>query len=71
MKTYLLLSLTALMLSVSGCRVNIGEGGETIDPSENIVKAKYPQEAFDKVDNHVANSTSNLPRKASISIRKT
>lgn len=24
-----------------------------IEPSENIVKAKYPQEAFDKVDNHV------------------
>ena len=45
--------MTALMLSVSGCRVNIGEGGETIEPSENIVKAKYPQEAFDEVDNHV------------------
>lgn len=53
MKTYFLLSLVAMMLSVSGCRVNIGEGGEMIEPSENIVKAKYPQEAFDKVDNHV------------------
>ena len=53
MKTYVLLSLVAVMLSVSGCRVNIGEGGETIEPSENIVRAKYPQEAFDKVDNHV------------------
>ena len=54
MKTYFLLSLVAMMLSVSGCRVNInGEGGEMIEPSENIVKVKYPQEAFDKVDNHV------------------
>ena len=53
MKTYVLLSLVAVMLSVSGCRVNIGEGGETIEPSEKIVRAKYPQEAFDKVDNHV------------------
>ena len=53
MKTYFLVSLVAMMLSVSGCRVNIGDGGEMIEPSENIVKAKYPQEAFDKVDNHV------------------
>ena len=54
MKTYLLLSLVAVMLSVSGCRVNIGDGvTEIIEPSENIVKAKYPQKAFDKVDNHV------------------
>ena len=54
MKTYLLLSLVAVMLSVSGCRVNIGDGvAEIVEPSENIVKAKYPQEAFDKVDNHV------------------
>ena len=54
MKTYLLLLLVAVMLSVSGCRVNIGDGiTEVIEPSENIVKAKYPQEAFDKVDNHV------------------
>ena len=43
------------MLSVSGCRVNLANGfGERIEPSENIVKAKYPQEAFDKIDNHVA-----------------
>ena len=54
MKTYLLFSLVAVMLSVSGCRVNIGDGvAEIVEPSENIVKAKYPQEAFDKVDNHV------------------
>ena len=54
MKTYLLLSLVTVMLSVSGCRVNIGDGvAEIVEPSENIVKAKYPQEAFDKVDNHV------------------
>ena len=55
MKTYLLLSLFAVMLSVSGCRVNIGDGvTEIIEPSENIVKAKYPQQPFDKVENHVA-----------------
>ena len=54
MKTYLLLSLVAVMLSVSGCRVNIGDGEtEIVEPSENIVRAKYPQKAFDKVDNHV------------------
>ena len=54
MKTNLLFSLVAVMLSVSGCRVNIGDGtAEIIEPSENIVKAKYPQEAFDKVENHV------------------
>ena len=48
MKSLLLFSLTAVMLSVSGCRVNIGDGiGEVVEPSENIVKAKYPQEAFD------------------------
>ena len=43
--------LAALMLSVSGCRVSLGEDAELIEPSENIVKAKYPQEAFDKVEN--------------------
>ena len=54
MKTNLLFSLVAVMLSVLGCRVNIGDGtAEIIEPSENIVKAKYPQEAFDKVENHV------------------
>jgi hypothetical protein len=53
MKTNLLLMLTTLLFSVSSCRVNLGEGAEKIEPSENIVKAKYPQQAFDKVDNHV------------------
>jgi hypothetical protein len=53
MKTNLLLMLTALMLSVSGCRVNLGDVAETIEPSENIAKAKYPQTAFDKVDSRV------------------
>jgi len=54
MKTYLLLSLAAVILSLSGCNVKIvGDAVEIIEPSENIVKAKYPQEAFDKVDNHV------------------
>lgn len=42
-----------VLLSVQGCNVKVGEGGDIIEPSENIVKAKYPLEAFDKVDNHV------------------
>ena len=53
MKTKLLLMMTALMLSVSSCRVSLGQGGERIDPSETIAKAKYQQDAFDKVDIHV------------------
>ena len=53
MKTNLLLMMTALMLSVSSCKVSLGDGLELVEPSENIVKARYPQEAFDKVNNHV------------------
>ena len=53
MKTYVLLSLLAVLLSINGCNVKIDEGGDIVEPSENIVKAKYPQAAFDKVDNHV------------------
>ena len=53
MKTNVLVMLAALMLTVSGCKVNLGDGAEFVEPSENIVKAKYPQEAFDKVENHV------------------
>ena len=56
MKTYLLLSLMTVLLSVNGCNVKIGEGGDIVEPSENIVKAKYPQAAFDRVDNHVVGS---------------
>ena len=51
MKTQLLLSLALVMLSVSGCRVNLGDGAEIIEPSEKIVKAKYPQASFNKVEN--------------------
>lgn len=53
MKTYVLLSLLAVLLSINGCNVKIDEGSDIVEPSENIVKAKYPQAAFDKVDNHV------------------
>ena len=53
MKKELVLMMTALMLSLSSCNVSIGNGVETIDPSENIVKVKYPQANFDKVENHV------------------
>lgn len=45
--------LATMMLSVSGCRVSIGDSPELVEPSTKIVKAKYPQEAFNKVDNHV------------------
>ena len=53
MKTNMLVMMAALVLSVSSCRVNLGNGFEQLEPSEKIVKAKYPQEAFDKVDNHI------------------
>ena len=56
MKTELVLMMTALVLSLSSCRVNIGNGAEIVDPSEKIVKVKYPQDAFDKVVNHVVGS---------------
>ena len=42
-----------MLLSVSSCSVNLGEGPERIEPSSNIVKNKYPMEAFDKVESHV------------------
>lgn len=48
--------MAGCLLSLSSCRVDLGNGGTKIDPSDNIVKAKYPQEAFDKVDNHVVGS---------------
>ena len=55
MKTRMFLMMAALVLSVSSCRVGLSNGfGERLEPSENIVKAKYPQEPFDKIDNHVA-----------------
>ena len=53
MKTKLMFIMTAVLLSLSSCRVNIGNGGEWIEPSENIVKAKFPQETFDKVETQV------------------
>ena len=53
MKTYLFLTLLVALLSMNGCNVKVGDGGDIVEPSENIVKAKYPQKAFDKVDNHV------------------
>ena len=53
MKKLLLLLIAGCLLSFTACKVNLGTGENRIDPSGNIVKAKYPQEAFDKVDNHV------------------
>ena len=45
--------MAGCLLSFTACKVNLGTGENKIEPSENIVKAKYPQETFDKVDNHV------------------
>ena len=56
MKRTLYLLMAGCLLSLSSCRVDLGNGGTKIDHSDNIVKAKYPQEAFDKVDNHVVGS---------------
>lgn len=53
MKKLLLLLIAGCLLLFTACKVNLGTGENRIDPSGNIVKAKYPQEAFDKVDNHV------------------
>lgn len=53
MKTKVVLLMVALMLAVTSCSVRVGGGFTTLDPSENITKAKYPQDPFDKVHNHV------------------
>ena len=53
MKTKLMFMMTIVLVSLSSCKVSIGNGGEWIDPSDIIVKAKYPQEAFDEVENQV------------------
>ena len=53
MKTKVMLLLVALMLAVTSCSVRVGGGFAMLDPSENITKAKYPQDPFDKVHNHV------------------
>ena len=53
MKTKVMLLMAALMLAVTSCSVRVGGGFSMLDPSENITKAKYPQDPFDKVNNHV------------------
>ena len=53
MKTKVMLLMAALMFAVTSCSVRVGGGFTTLDPSENITKAKYPQDPFDKVHNHV------------------
>ena len=52
MKKSFMLMLAVLTLSVSSCRVNFGGISNRLEPSENIVKAKYPQPSFDRVENH-------------------
>lgn len=53
MKKSFMLMLAVLTLSVSSCRVDFGGGiSNRLEPSENIVKAKYPQPSFDRVENH-------------------
>jgi len=56
MKRTLYLLIAGCLLLLSSCRVSIGDGGTFIEPSEKIAKAKYPQETFDQVDNHVVGS---------------
>lgn len=53
MKRSLYVLMAGCLFLFSSCRVGIGTGENRIEPSKTITKAKYPQEAFDKVDNHV------------------
>ena len=53
MKANVLVMMAAMVLTVSSCTVRIGNGAEIIKPSEKIVKAKYQQAPFDKVESHV------------------
>lgn len=55
MKRMLYLLMAGCLLSFSSCKFDLGNGPK-IEPSKNIVKAKFPQPAFDKVDNHVVGS---------------
>ena len=56
MKRTLFLLMASCLVTLSSCRVSIGDGGTVIDPSENIVKAKFPQKPFAEVENHVVGS---------------
>lgn len=56
MKRTLYLLIAGCLLSLSSCRVSVGDGGTFIDPSEKIAKAKYQLKAFDEVENHVVGS---------------
>lgn len=51
MKAKVLVMMAAAVLAVSACTVKFN--GRILDPSRKIIKVKYPQAPFDKVDNHV------------------
>lgn len=53
MKANVLVMMVVTVFAVSSCTVRIGNGGEILEASENIVKQQYQQAPFDKVDNHV------------------
>lgn len=53
MKANVFVMMAAMMLAVSSCTVRIGNGAEILEASENIVKQKYQQASFDKVESHV------------------
>lgn len=50
MKKVLFLLMAGCLLSFTECKINLGN---KIEPSKKIVKVKYPQKAFDKIDNRV------------------
>ena len=53
MKANVLVMMVATLLAVSSCTVRIGNDGEILEASENIVKQKYQQAPFEKLENHV------------------
>jgi len=53
MNTKLLMMVAVMLLSFTSCKVDFNGASEKIEASKNIVRAKYPQASFDKVDIHV------------------
>jgi hypothetical protein len=50
-KRTLYLLIAGCLLSLSSCIVDASKGGTMIKPSSKIAEAKFPQEAFDQVEN--------------------
>ncbi len=53
MNAKLLMMVAVVLLSLTSCKVDFSGSSEKIEASENIARAKYPQDSFDKVDIHV------------------